>query len=68
MQSLDAQSCGLCVHFEQRIPTLSESSDDDSLLIMAIISSGTCSIDHEEVEYADHGCAFHEPVFEISHV
>lgn len=66
MQSFDERSCGLCVHFKQRIPKLSDPSEDDSLTIMEIVNSGTCSIDHEAVGYADHGCAFHEPVFEIS--
>lgn len=65
MQSLDARSCGLCAHFNQRLPTLTDSSEEDSLAIMAIVSSGTCSIDDEEVEYADQGCTFHQPAFEV---
>lgn len=67
MHVIDHQSCGLCVHFKQRIPGLSILPDADALEIAAILNSGICSIDDEEVTYADRGCSFHVPVFEILH-
>ena len=65
MQSIDSQSCGLCTHFRQRIPGRSLLPDVDSLEIIAILNTGVCSRDDEEVAYDDHGCPFHVPVFEI---